>query len=167
MNFWSVQAHSHELHHVMFNGHNLLLFIVTLNSYHPYCMLALVCYLHVAMYICSQLKLLFYVLCVCLPPRGLITSGVIWCDTSIECVWLVTQVLWISTLFGYFKWHLPSIIQLMGVALVTARCEPRQTTFILGWPKRCGTLNSKFLFWLPPELGWAMIGDNTTSKRCE
>ena len=34
-------------------------------------------------------------------------------------------------------------------------------SFYIGTEKKgSGTSNSKFLFKLPPELGWAMIGDN-------
>ena len=32
--------------------------------------------------------------------------------------------------------------------------------FYIGTGKGSGTLNSKFLFRLPPKLGWAMIGDD-------
>ena len=53
---------------------------------------------------------------VCLPPRPLITSGVIWCD--IDCVQLVKQVLWLFPAFNYFIWHFPSI-KWMGVAILT------------------------------------------------
>ena len=42
-------------------------------------------------------------MCVCLPPRLLITSGVIWCD--IEPLWLVKQVLGVSL---SFIWQLKS-----------------------------------------------------------
>ena len=37
---------------------------------------------------------------VCLPPRALITSGVIWCN--IGCVRLVKQVSWLFPAFNYF-----------------------------------------------------------------
>ena len=38
-------------------------------------------------------------MCLCLPPRALITSGVIWCD--IGHVTLVKQVSWLSLAFNY------------------------------------------------------------------
>ena len=53
---------------------------------------------------------------VCLPPRPLITSGVIWCD--IDCVRLVKQVLWLFPAFSNFIRQLPSI-KWMGVAILT------------------------------------------------
>ena len=37
---------------------------------------------------------------VCLPPKVLITSGVIWCD--IGCMRLVKQVSWLFPAFNYF-----------------------------------------------------------------
>ena len=46
-------------------------------------------------------------MCMCLPPRPLITSGVIWCD--IDCVQLVKQVLQLFPAFSYFTRHLSSI----------------------------------------------------------
>ena len=52
--------------------------------------------------------------CVCPPPRPLITSGVIWCD--IGRVQLVKQVLRLFPAFNYFIRHLPSI-KWMGVAI--------------------------------------------------
>ena len=54
--------------------------------------------------------------CVCPPPRPLITSGVIWCD--IGRVRLVKQVLRLFPAFNYFIRHLPSI-KWMGVAVLT------------------------------------------------
>ena len=54
--------------------------------------------------------------CVCLPPRPLITSGVIWCN--IGCVQLVKQVLQLFPAFNYFIRHLPSI-KWMGMAILT------------------------------------------------
>ena len=55
-------------------------------------------------------------MCACLPPRPLITSGMISCD--IDCVRLVKQVLWLFPAFNYFIRHLPSI-KWMGVAILT------------------------------------------------
>ena len=40
-------------------------------------------------------------LSVCLPPRELITIGMMWCD--IGCVQLVKQVSWLFPAFNYFK----------------------------------------------------------------
>jgi len=62
--------------------------------------------------------------CVCLPPRLLITSGMIWCD--IEPLWLVKQVVGVSL---SFIWLLKSwrIIQLVGVAFVNKVCHENYT----------------------------------------
>ena len=54
-------------------------------------------------------------LCVCPPPRPLITSGMIWCD--IDSVWLVKQVLRLFPALNCFIWLLPSI-KLMCMALL-------------------------------------------------
>ena len=67
------------------------------------------------------LKLLWFArryvcVCVCPPPRPLITSGVIWCDIGRER--LVKQVLRLFPAFNYFIRHLPSI-KWMGVAILT------------------------------------------------
>ena len=53
---------------------------------------------------------------VCLPPRPLITSGVIWCDVG--HMRLVKQVLRPFSTFTYFIRHLLSI-KWMGVAILT------------------------------------------------
>ena len=54
--------------------------------------------------------------CVCPPPRPLITSGVIWCD--IDRVRLVKQVLQLFPAFNYFIPQFP-LIKWMGVAILT------------------------------------------------
>ena len=54
--------------------------------------------------------------CVCPPPRPLITSGVIWCD--IDRVRLVKQVLRLFPSFNYVIQQFPSI-KWMGVAILT------------------------------------------------
>ena len=51
---------------------------------------------------------------VCLPPRPLITSNVIWCD--IDHMRLVKQVLKLFPAFNYFIRQLP-LIKGMGVAI--------------------------------------------------
>ena len=57
--------------------------------------------------VCVCMCVLSVCLFVCLPPRPLITSGVIWCD--IGCVRLVKQVLRLFPAFNYFIRHLRSI----------------------------------------------------------
>ena len=54
--------------------------------------------------------------CVCLPLRALITSGVIWC--AIGHVRLIKQVSQLFPAFNYFIWHLLSI-KWMGMAILT------------------------------------------------
>ena len=73
---------------------------------------------HLVFWNCFGSHVSMCVLCVCLPSRALITSGVIWCD--INCVWLVKQVLRLFPAFSCFIWQLPSI-KWMGVALLTQR----------------------------------------------
>ena len=65
------------------------------------------------------LKLFWFVcqyVCVCLPPRPLITNGMIGCD--IDRVRLVKQVLQLFPVFNYFIRYLLSI-KWMGVAILT------------------------------------------------
>ena len=84
-------------------------------------------------YFGSHISMCVY-LCVsvCPPPRALIYSGVIWCDTG--RVQLVKQVSWLFPAFNYFIWHLPSI-KWMSEAILTEHvvnvCERK-----LRW---CGT----------------------------
>ena len=59
--------------------------------------------------------------CVCPPPRALITSGMIWYD--IGRVRLVKQVLRLFPAFNYFIRHLPTI-KWMGVAILKYRIAP-------------------------------------------
>ena len=67
------------------------------------------------------LKLLWFArryVCMCPPPRPLITSSVIWYD--IDCVRLVKQVVWLFPAFNYFIRHLPvPLIKWMGMAILT------------------------------------------------
>ena len=64
--------------------------------------LEIICFVHASMCVsvCPS---------VCLPPRALITSGMIWCD--IGYVWLVKPVPQVFSLLPSINW--------MGVALVT------------------------------------------------
>jgi len=64
---------------------------------------------------------LYACVCVCPPPRLLITSGKIWCD--VELLWLVKQVVGVSL---SFIWQLTlwQIDKLVGVTFVNkAHCE--------------------------------------------
>ena len=79
---------------------------------------------------------------VCLPPRPLITSGVIWRD--IGHVWLVKPILQLFSLLPLINW--------MGIVLVTQCVVHARQRF---WNWRCTSHRRRRINYLPVATRWS------------